>query len=92
MRDIDPQKIVLGATSLMLSSALIDTLVLLSKTKPPNDISWLNALEEEFINDVKTSNMEGASHELELMAMNGSLATLKSCFECARARITGSPE
>jgi hypothetical protein len=92
MSNIDTQKVVLGSITLMLSSALIDTLVILSKSKPPNDISWLDEMEKQFIYDIKMSTMEGGNAELELKAMNESLSVLKACFNYARSRITGNPE
>jgi hypothetical protein len=74
-------------TNLALASALIDTLVMLSKFRGPDNMKWLDDLEAQFISDLKNSHTEGMDEKNEIKIINGALAFLKVAMDDARASI-----
>ncbi len=92
LSDIDFQKHILALTHIALASALIDTLIMLSKFRSHEDTKWLDDLEAKFIKDLKNSSTEGTNEENEVKIMEGALAFLKVAMDDARASIIDAPK
>jgi hypothetical protein len=92
LSNIDFQKHILSLTNIALASALIDTLVMLSKFHGHEDTKWLDDLEVKFIKDLKNSHTEGMDEKNEIKIINGALAFLKIAMDDARHLIDATKE
>jgi hypothetical protein len=86
----DLPKLIFAMTNLALSTALANTLVILSEFHGREDSKWLDELEDRFMNDLKNCSAEGLSEKDEIVLMNGALALLKASMGDARERVNSA--
>ncbi len=86
MNDINFPQAILGMTHLALASALSDSLVALSAFKGREDLTWLDEMEAEFVENLKNSHTEGPSMEDEIKIIEGAIALLR--FTLNEVRLT----
>jgi len=84
MAKIDFETAALLLTQLGLTTALSDALVLLSRTKHEDDLSWLDEFEEAALNGIKNASIEGVSMEADAALVARALEYVGFALQQAR--------